>query len=129
LFYHGKRIYLGLYGSPESHVAYSRFIAESRTNPTIYLPKGETDVAVSELSAAFLDHVKATADPKSYAHYRVVILEFLDKLYGDDTPVDDFKPSCLKLVREEMIRSRRFCRKIIKVIGYRKSHGLCESDG
>ena len=28
VYAHGKRIYLGDYGSPESHVAYSRFVPE-----------------------------------------------------------------------------------------------------
>ena len=110
---HGKRIYLGDYGSQESQVVYSRFVAERQANPTFHLSKVETGIFVKELSVAFLDHTKVTADPKTYAHYRVIILEFLLKLYGDGAPVDDFKPSCLKLVRENMIQSRRFCRKII----------------
>ena len=113
VYHNGKRIYLGLYGSPESHVAYSRFIAESRANPIFYLTKEDTEIAVSELAAAFLDHTKATADSKDYSHCRVVILEFLDRLYGDGTSVDDFKPKSLKLVRDEMIRSRRFCRRTV----------------
>ena len=39
VYYHGKTIYLGDYGSPESHTAYSRFVAESQANPTFYLSK------------------------------------------------------------------------------------------
>ena len=113
VYHHGKRIYLGFYGSPESQVAYSRFIAESRANPAFYPLKGETSIAVSELAVAFLDNAKATTDPKSYAHYRVIVQDFLLKLYGNDTSVNDFKPSCLKLVRAEMIQSRRFCRQIV----------------
>ena len=113
VYQNGKRIYLGDYGSPESHVAYSRFLAESRVNPTFHLTKGETDIVISELAAAFLDHAKATADTNSYSHNRVVIMDFLLKLYGDDTPVDEFKPSSLKLVRDEMIQSRRFCRRMV----------------
>ena len=113
VYYHSKRFYLGLYGSPESHVAYSRFVAESKANPTFHLEKGETDIAVSELAAAFLDHTKATADSKDYSHCRIVLLEFLDRLYGDGTAADEFKPSSLKLVRDEMIRSRRFCRRTV----------------
>jgi integrase len=109
----GKRIYLGDYGSPESHAAYSRFIAEIRVNPTSHLTKGKTDIAVCELTAAFLDHAKQTFAPIVYSFYRVIITDFLDKLYGDDTPVDEFKPSCLKLVRDDMIRSRRFCRRTV----------------
>ena len=113
VYHHGKRIYLGDYGSPESQVACSRFVAESQANPTFYLTKGKTDIAVCELTAAFLENAKATTDPNNYAHYRVVVLDFLDKLYGDDTSVDSFKPSCLKLVREAMIQSRRFCRRMV----------------
>jgi integrase len=52
-------------------------------------------------------------NPTDYDHYRTVVLDFLNKFYGDKFPVDDFKPRCLKLVREEMVKSRRFCRKTI----------------
>jgi integrase len=88
-------------------------VAESQAAPTFHLAKGETKVTVSELTAAFLDHAEATVESRGYSHYRVIVLDFLDKLYGDNTPVDDFKPSCLKLVRENMIQSRRFCRKMV----------------
>ena len=119
VYHHGKRIYLGKYGSPESQVAYSRFIAESRANPTFHLTKGKADIAISELAAEFIDHAKTMGDPNSYSHNRVAVLEFLLKLYGDDTSVDDFKPSCLKLVRQEMINAcnkrgkPRFCRRMV----------------
>jgi len=113
VYHNGKRCYLGLYSSKESHVAYSRFLAERQANPTFHLEKGETDIAICELTAAFLDHTKVTSDSKDYSHCRVVVLEFMDKLYGDDIPVDNFKPGSLKLVREEMIRSRRFCRRTV----------------
>ena len=93
----GKRIYLGLYGSSESKVAYSRLVAEIQANPVGFPPKEEKHVTVRELTAAFLDHAKLTLAPIGYSFYRVIILDFLDKLYGDDTPVDSFKPSCLKL--------------------------------
>jgi integrase len=113
VYYHGKRNFLGLYGSQESKVAYARFVAEIQANPTLIISKGETKVTVKELTAAFLDHVEATADSKTYSHYGVIVLDFLNKLYGDGTPVEDFKPSSLKLVRESMIQSRRFCRKLV----------------
>ena len=113
VYHHGKRIYLGEYGSPESHTAYSRFVAERQSNPTFYLAKGEASVSVKELTAAFLDYAVANIDPTEYGHLRVIVVDFLLKLYSDDTPVDSFKPSCLKLVRAEFIQSRRFCRKIV----------------
>ena len=113
VYHYGKPHYLGLHGSPESKIAYSRFIAEIQASPTAFLPTGEENVTVRELTAAFLDYAKANTAKKSYSFNRVIVLDFLDKFYGDDTPVDSFKPSCLKLVREEMVKSRRFCRKIV----------------
>ena len=113
VYYQGRPHYLGRHGSPESKTAYARFIAEIQVNPTVPLPKAEKHVTVRELTAAFLDHAKANIDPISYGHCRIVVLDFLNKLYGDGTPVDDFKPSCLKLVREAMIQSGRLSRKTI----------------
>ncbi|MDR0327724.1 MAG: hypothetical protein LBI05_05460 [Planctomycetaceae bacterium] len=113
VYYRGKIHYPGLYGSPESKVAYARLVAEIQANPVLLPPSGEKHVTVRELSAAFLDHAKANTDPTSFSFNRVIVLDFLDKLFGDDTPVEDFKPSCLKLVREEMVNSRRFCRRIV----------------
>jgi integrase len=48
-----------------------------------------------------------------YSYNRIIVLDFVDKLYGDGTSVGDFTPKALKLVREEMINSRRFCRNIL----------------
>jgi len=110
VYCNGKPHYLGLYGSQESKVAYARFVAEIQANPTVVLPRAKKHVTVSDLSAAFLDHAEATTDPTTYVIYRTIVLDFLNKLYGDDIPVDEFKPSCLKLVREQMVQSRRFCR-------------------
>jgi len=113
VYSNGRPHYLGRHGSPESKVAYARFVSELQANPAFSPSKGEEHVNVSELTAAFLDYAKSSIDKISYGHCRVIILDFLNKLYGDGTPVDDFKPSCLKLVREEMIRSGRLSRKTI----------------
>ena len=132
IYLNGKAHYLGIYNSPESRAAYARFEAEwwqnaglaveRRAKPKPVGPSavdastaGTTDYTVTELAATFLDHMeamKAKSDPAGYGHYRIVILDFLTKFYGD-IPVDCFKPSCLKLVRAEMIKTGRFCRKLI----------------
>jgi hypothetical protein len=115
--YHNSRpIYLGFHGSPESKVAYARVVAELQTNstsPAISPQVREKHVTLRELTAAFLDYAQANIDPVSYGHCRVVVLDFLDKLYGDNTPVDSFKPSCLTLVRKEMMQSGRYCRRTV----------------
>jgi hypothetical protein len=93
VYLNGKKNYLGLYGSEESKVAYARFIAELQANPTgTPLPNGEKHVTVRELTAAFLDHAKQTLAPIGYSFYRVIILDFMDKLYGDGTTVYEFLP-------------------------------------
>ena len=96
LVYHqGRKIYLGLYGSPESRAAYARLVAELQKNPTaIPLPNGEREVTVSELAVGFLDHAKTHCDTTTYDFYRIIVFDFLEKLYGDNYPVDDFKPRC-----------------------------------
>ena len=125
VYHHGKTIYLGTYGSPESKVAYARFIAELKQQPEVVLPtipkdepeapiKGEPGATVKELGIAFLDHVlkirgSAKHGKADYTHYRVA-LGVLFKLYGDDIPADCFKPKNLKLYRQELIDSKRFCR-------------------
>ena len=113
VYLNGKIHYLGLYGSPESKTAYARLVAESRSDAA-RLPRGEGEesVSVGELATAFLDYAKAALEAPNYTHHRIIIGEFLIALYGD-VLVNDFKPSCLKLVREELIQSRRFCRNTI----------------
>ena len=113
VYFQGKIHYLGLYGSPESKTAYARFVAESRIDPIFLPPQENEKVTIPELAVAFLDQVKPTQDNATFGHYRTLIGDFLLKLYGDDTAVDDFKPRCLKLVRAEMIQSQRFCRNMI----------------
>jgi len=121
VYFNGKPHYLGRYGSPESHEAYARVLAESRAvpvaSPVVSPPKAspskeQENIAVMELAAAFLDHAKQTFDSTGYSFHRIVVLDFLDKFYGH-VPVDEFTPRALKTVREELIRSRRFCRKIL----------------
>jgi len=86
VYFHGRPRYLGLYGSPESKVAYSRFVAELQADPVVLPSSGEKQTTVRELTAAFLDHAKASTDYTDYSHYRVVVLDFLDKFYGDRFP-------------------------------------------
>jgi len=105
VYVRGKRVYLGTYGSQEAKIGYARILAEL-ANPALCPPKGEKDITVKELTAAFLDHAKATLHKSNYAHYRTLVLGFLDKLYGDNTYVNNFTPGCLKLVRGALVNAR-----------------------
>lgn len=119
VYHHGKTIYLGVYDSPDSYVAYARFKREIRDNPTFHPLEAEANVTVRELVVAFLDHAEATLESPNYTHYRILMKDFMLKLYGDDTTVDAFTPRCLKLVRADIIQARRkdgeprFCRRSI----------------
>ena len=112
VYLNGKIHYLGLYGSPESKTAYARFVAEHRPDAVGIVREPGESVSVGELATTFLDHAKATLETPNYTHHRIVVGDFLLKLYGD-IPTDNFRLSCLKLIREELIKSRRFCRKTI----------------
>ena len=113
VYYCGKIHYLGLHGTPEALTAYNRFCAEIQSNPVFFLKSDTAGATVPELVAAFLDYAKATLQTPNYTHYRIVLMDFLLKFYGDDTTTDSFKPRCLKLIRSEMIQSGRFCRETI----------------
>ena len=65
---------------------------------------------VQELVVAFLDYAKATLKPTNYAHNRVALIDFLIELYWNDkTTADSSTLKCLRLVRNKMIQSGRFC--------------------
>jgi len=137
----GKRIFLGLFGSEESKIAYARQLAE-RASPNFIPPKGEKDITVKELAATFLDHAQAALKKPNYTHHRIVVVDFLNRLYGDGTLVNDFNRSCLKLVREAMIKARRkdgrqrFCRnqindytaRIVRIFTWGVEEGIVHSD-
>jgi hypothetical protein len=53
-------------------------------------------------AAAYLDHAITTASQNDFQVCRTAMMNFLLKFYGDNTSVENFKPSCLKLVREQM---------------------------
>ena len=57
-WYNGKRIYHGIWGSPESEKNYKRFIAALLENPSpTPTPQigGAADLLIAELTDAFLD--------------------------------------------------------------------------
>ena len=112
VYLNGKTIYLGHYGSPESKIAYTRFVAQHKSETALYVPEDKTNVTVKALALSYLDHVQGTISSQSYGHNRSAIRALLP-LYGDDTLVGSFTPSCLKLFRQELIHSKRLCRKMI----------------
>ena len=83
VYYHGKIVYLGDYGTPEALAAYNRFCAEVQSNPALRPPIEEANVTVKELAAAYLDYAKANTDPTTYIIYRMIVLDSLKYPFAD----------------------------------------------
>jgi len=114
--YQGKKPVLGKWGTPEAKQAYARFITEIQNKP-VDVPhtlKGTGRKGlVSELASRYLDYVESSGIDKShYTHCKILLGDFVLPYYGD-IPADDFSPKCLKFVRDRMIESKRFCRKMV----------------
>ena len=124
----GRFVYLGRYGSPESHEKYARLVRECQTaSPAVAVaaiagdPGGvASPLTVAAVLAAFWNHAKATyAYDPTYDGRRPPgeIGCFFDAmrpvlaLYAN-TPAADFGPKALTLVRQEMI-ARGWCRNVI----------------
>lgn len=106
----GRHIYLGPYDSPESREKYDRLIAEYLAAgrdvtrmPSIGTPDCYT---VTDLIYAFKDHaeeyyVKDGKPTRTLANIRYAC-QRLRRLYGS-LPVDEFRPGCLRAIRETWI--------------------------
>ena len=73
-WYNGKRIYHGVWGSPDADKNYKRFIARLLENPVLPLQNDKTgDVLVSELAAGFLNYVEIQYDKTEFQHFKRAI--------------------------------------------------------
>ncbi len=106
----GRHIYLGRYGSPESHDKYDRLIAEylAAGRDLTRMPSLEHPCrySVCDLILAFRDHaesyyVKDGKPTRTLANIRFACRR-LRQLYGS-LPVDEFRPGCLRALRETWI--------------------------
>lgn len=122
----GEHIYLGLYGSPESHERYARLIAErvvsqnghakrnTRTKVTIP-PIGNPDLQICELVVAYMRfakgyYIKDSEKGKECTEIRLALRPLL-QLYTNEK-ARSFGPLALKAVRQRMIESD-LCRGVI----------------
>ena len=116
----GEHIYLGQYGSPESHERYARLIAEravsqnggkARQNgkPHVAQPPGiAADLLISQLVLKHDDfargyYVKDSEPGKECVEIKLAMRPLL-RLYGNEKAVN-FGPLALKAVRQEMVDS------------------------
>jgi integrase len=106
----GKNHYLGPYGSPESHEAYARLIAERFPGGKACLAAGSetgAELTISELILRYwTEHVQVyyrkNGKPTDRQYHVRLALRPLRKLYGG-TLAQDFGPKTLQAVREEII--------------------------
>ena len=132
----GRDIYLGLYGSPESHERYARLIAERavvpRHTPATPPPAvvANPDLTVGELVLRFHLYAKATYGAKDKETYGVRdALRPVNDLYGH-TRARDFGPKSLKVVRQHMIEVQDLCRNEVnrRVSRIRRAFKWAESE-
>ena len=119
-WHNGKRVYHGIWGTPEADSHYKRFIAALLENPTLPLQMaGRADVFVSELADAFLEGNVSRLDKNTIVMFRQAI-GYLVKIYGGNS-VDDFSPKKLKICRLQMVQAGTLCRnQINRYTGYIK---------
>jgi hypothetical protein len=105
----GKRIYFGVWDSPEADKNYKRFLAALLENHALplRLDKG-TDVLVSELALAFLDNHESRMGKADHRNFKYAI-GFLAEVYGE-LAVNEFSPKKLKVVRSQMVKAGTLCR-------------------
>jgi len=126
VYVNGRGIYLGLYGSAASRIAYGEivgkivgglpldpFVTQKNVGTVPTIP---TSITVSELCLAFMRHAEGyylTPSGKRSAEvdgFKSAVSPLV-QLYGH-TPVDDFGPLALTAVRQRFIERgwcRRFC--------------------
>ena len=103
---------MGKVGTPEAQKAFHRFCLELHNTPAVPITPESENYSITELVAGFLDISLSTHQKPNYTHYRILLGEFLDPLYGDK-PANEFKTLDLHHLRAALIKSERFCRKQI----------------
>ena len=109
----GKMYLMGKSGTPEAKIAYHRFCVEIQNQP-VFTPqpaKNETEISISELVAGFLDYHLHRQDKVQFTHNKLAV-SYLVNIYGT-LAVNEFSPKKLKVVRSQMVKTGRMCRRHI----------------
>jgi integrase len=110
-WHNGKRIYHGVWGTPEAEKSYKRFLAALIENPVQPTPLDEGSMLVSELADAFLVFIESRIS-KSECTLHKYAIGYLAECYGE-LAVNEFSPKKLKVVRSQMVKAGTLCRKTI----------------
>ncbi|MDB5390166.1 MAG: site-specific tyrosine recombinase [Planctomycetaceae bacterium] len=120
----GKDHYLGPYGSEESRIEYGRLISQHAAGIPVdpFKTSGpeDTGLTVNELTLAYKRHAdvhyQKNGKPTSEIHCINQAMRPLLEFYGG-SPVDEFGPLALKVVRAKMVDLKWVRRGINKAIG------------
>lgn len=114
----GKHVYLGKYGSEESHTAYSRILAEflsqGASAPQEPAAAVETlDVSINELLVLYLQHARAYyskdgSPTQEYVAMRDAVIPL--RTFFSHLPAKDFGPLRLKKIQRTLVEEGRKCR-------------------
>jgi integrase len=110
-WHNGKRIYHGIWGSPEAEKSYKRFLAALIENPVQPPQLDEGSMLVSELADAFLDSIESRISKSEFTLHRYAI-GYLAESFGE-LAVNEFSPKKLKIVRNQMVKTGTLCRKTV----------------
>jgi integrase len=114
----GKHVYLGVYGSEESRVAYAKLIAELVGNPLAQLPPSRfgdqfPDISINEMLVRYLDfareHYSKDGKPTKEHWSMTDAITPLRPLFSH-LPAREFGPLKLKVIQAHLVEEGRKCR-------------------
>lgn len=112
ILWHDQKIYLGRWGSPESHARYDRIIAEGNFDNGAS-PITGTDITVAELALQYLRHCDSYYRDSNEGDNVKLALRPVVNLYGD-VPASQFGPKALRACRDRLVEqggSRKYVNK------------------
>ena len=109
-WHNGKRVYHGVWGTPEANKNYRRFCAALGEDSALPL-QAVGGALIAELADAFLVGSESQMDKSHVTHFKLAIGYLID-IYGD-TPVDEFSPKKLKSCRSQMVKTGKLCRRMV----------------
>ena len=98
---HGRKIYLGIHGTPEAKREYHRVIAEYHANASAP-PKDKKSITLDELCLRFLEDKKDKISAKQWGNYKSLIEILLSQYAG--LPAHEFSPNKLRTLRVEFVK-------------------------
>ena len=98
---HGRKIYLGTYGTAKAQREYHRVIAEFHANASAP-PRDKSSITLDELCLRFLEDRKSNITAKQLEHYKSLVEIMLSQYSG--LAANEFSPNKLRTLRAEFVK-------------------------